>query len=98
MLRDPFSRFGGTRAVAIMTSNKPTKLTMARLTTAAGDVFEGESSEGGDSLVPFQQTRSWGGPAFEPFVVHVPGNVRAHAFLGIDEEISAFIDRFFGQP
>ena len=42
MLRDPFSRFGSTRAVAIMTSIKPTKLTMVRLTTAGGDVFEGE--------------------------------------------------------
>ena len=98
MLRDPFARFGSTRAVAIMTSNKPTKLTMARLTTASGDVFEGESHEGGDSLVPYEQTRSGGGTAFDEFVLHVPGNVRAHAFLGIDEEIAAFIDRFLGQP
>jgi hypothetical protein len=81
-----------------MTSNKPTKLTMVRLATAAGDVFEGEVHQGGDSLVPFEQTRSWGGTAFDSFVLHVPGNVRAHAFLGIDEEIAAFIDRFFGQP
>jgi pimeloyl-ACP methyl ester carboxylesterase len=98
MLRDPFARFGGTRARAIMTSNKPTKVTMVRLPTAGGDVFEGESYQGGDSLVPYEQTRSWGGTAFDQFVVHVPGNVRAHAFLGIDEEIAAFVARFFGQP
>jgi pimeloyl-ACP methyl ester carboxylesterase len=98
MLRDPFSRCGSTRAVAIMTSNKPTKVTMNRVPTAGGDVFEGEGFEGGDSLVPFDRTRSWGGAAFDAFVVHVPGNVRAHAFLGIDEEIADFIDRFFGQP
>jgi len=98
MLRDPFSRFGSTRAVAIMTSNKPTKITMVRVPTAAGDVFEGESYQGGDSLVPYDETRSWGGTAIDDFVVHVPGNVRAHAFLGIDEEIADFIDRFFDQP
>jgi pimeloyl-ACP methyl ester carboxylesterase len=98
MLRDPFARFGGTRAVAIMTSNKPTKIAMVRLTTASGDVFEGESHQGGDSLVPFERTRSWGGATLDPFVVHVPGNVRAHAFLGIDEEIADFIERFLGRP
>jgi len=98
MLRDPFSRFGSARAVAIMTSNKPTKTTMVRLPTDGGDVFEGEVHQGGDSLVPYEQTRTWGGTAFDSFVLHVPGNVRAHAFLGIDEEIAAFIDRFFGQP
>jgi pimeloyl-ACP methyl ester carboxylesterase len=98
MLRDPFARFGGTRAVAIMTSNKPTKIAMVRLTTAGGDVFEGESHQGGDSLVPFERTRSWGGATLDPFVVHVPGNVRAHAFLGIDEEIADFIERFLGRP
>lgn len=98
MLRDPFAQFGGTRAVAIMTSNKPTKLTMVRLAAVGGDVFERETHQGGDSLVPFDQTRSWGGTPFDAFVLHVPGNVRAHAFLGIDEEIAAFIDRFFGQP
>jgi pimeloyl-ACP methyl ester carboxylesterase len=97
-LRDPFSRFGSTRVVAIMTSNKPTKITMARVPAAGGDVFEGANHQGGDGLVPFEQTRSWGGAAFDEFVVHVPGNVRAHAFLGIDEEIADFIDRFFGQP
>ena len=94
LLRDPFARFGSTRAVAIMTSNKPTKLTMVRVVTAGGESFEAEDHQGGDSLVPFEQTRSWGGAALDPFVVHVPGNVRAHAFLGIDEEIAAFIDRF----
>ena len=97
MLRDPFARFGGTRAVAIMTSNKPTKVTMVRLVTAGGEIFAADAHQGGDSLVPFEQTRSWGGAAFDPFVVHVPGNVRAHAFLGIDEEIAAFIDRFLSQ-
>jgi pimeloyl-ACP methyl ester carboxylesterase len=98
MLREPFSRCGSTRAVAIMTSNKPTKINMCRLTTASGDVFEGQIHQGGDSLVPFDETRSWGGTPFDAFVVHVPGNVRAHAFLGIDEEIADFIDRFFDQP
>ena len=81
MLRDPFSRCGSTSAVAIMTSNKPTKLTMVRARDRAGDVFEGESYQGGDSLVPFERTRSgWSG--VRRFVVHVPGNVRAHAFHG----------------
>ncbi len=98
MLRDPFAAMGGTRARAIMTSNKPTKITMVRVSTSAGDVFEGDEHQGGDSLVPFDQTRSWGGPAFKSFMLHVPGNVRAHAFLGIDEEIAASIEQFLGQP
>jgi hypothetical protein len=44
MLRDPFSRIGGTPAVAIMTSNKPTKVTMVRLTTAAVTFSKGRAT------------------------------------------------------
>jgi pimeloyl-ACP methyl ester carboxylesterase len=94
LLREPGARFGGCRAVAIMTSNKPTKISMVR----NGAAVEREGHEGGDGLAPLERTRTWGGTAFDAFLTHVPGNVRAHAFLGIDEEIAAFIERFFTKP
>ena len=97
LLRDPLQHFGETRARAIMTSNKPTKVTMVRRSVAGRDVFGDDAYESGDSLVPFDRTRSWGGAPFEQRVLHVPGNVRAHAFLGIDEEIADFVEQFFAE-
>jgi pimeloyl-ACP methyl ester carboxylesterase len=98
LLRDPGAGFGGCRAVAIMTSNQPTTVSMVRRLLDGREVLDTPGHGGGDSLVPFERTRTWGGAAFEPLILLVPGNVRAHAFLGIDEEIAAFIERFFAKP
>ena len=93
MLRDPFAQLGDTPAVSIMTSNKPTEVSIVR-TTAGMSRAHTEDMKGGDSLVPYQQTLDSGGASMLPHVRHFPGNVRAHAFLGIDEEIVLFIESF----
>jgi pimeloyl-ACP methyl ester carboxylesterase len=98
MLRNPASRMGGSKAVFIMTSNMPTKVSMVRRTAEGADVFESFVLETGDSLCPFGRTQTWGGDAFLPLVLHVLGNVPMHAFLGIDEEIANFVKEFFKKP
>ena len=96
MLRDPTAAIGGTPMATVLTSNKPTKVSMVRTVDAGVDGFEKDRYDGGDSLVPFKLTRAWGGPQLDQIIVHLTGNVRAHAFLGVDEEIVAFVERFIG--
>lgn len=98
LLREPLAAMGGAQVVTVLTSNKPTKTEVVRKVVSGKDGFADETSEDGDSLVPFQRTLDWGDAAFTDSVAHVTGSVRAHAFLGIDEEVAALIDNFIQSP
>jgi pimeloyl-ACP methyl ester carboxylesterase len=98
LLREPLARMGGARVRTVLTSNKATEAQVVRKVVDGKDDFTGEIFEDGDSLVPYQRTLDWGDAAFTDSVVLVSGSVRAHAFLGIDEEVAAFIDTFIQSP
>ena len=98
LLREPVAKMGGAKVMTVLTSNKATKAQVVRRVLNGVDGFSDEIFQTGDSLVPYQRTLDWGDDPFRNTVVQVTGSVRAHAFLGIDEEIAALIDNFVGSP
>lgn len=97
MLVDPLAEMGHAQVMTVLTSNKATKSQVVRKVVNGKDDFTDEMFQSGDSLVPYQRTLDWGDAAFQNSVVQVTGSVRAHAFLGIDEEVAAVIDNFIQQ-
>lgn len=94
LLVEPLAAMGSAQVMTVLTSNKATKTRVMREVIGGRDGFTEDFFETGDSLVPYQRTLDWGDAPFRNSVVEVTGSVRAHAFLGIDEEIAALIDGF----
>ena len=98
MLTEPLAAMGSARVMTVLTNNKATKTHVMREVRGGRDGFTEDFFEKGDSLVPYDRTIAWGDAAFRNSVQLVEGSVRAHAFLGIDEEIAALIDDFVDSP